>query len=63
MNNSIKNIPPLTEKDLECLAELEKMSDEDIDYSDIPKITHEWFQKAIAKKRARLSNKNLNVAS
>ena len=28
---------PFTKEDFECLAELEKMTDEDIDYSDIPK--------------------------
>jgi len=63
MGSFIKNIPPLSEKDLECLAALEKMSDDEIDYSDIPKITHEEFQRAFARKRARLQQKNLNLAS
>ena len=53
----------LTEKDLECLAALEKMTDADIDYSDIPKITHEEFLRAFARKRARLQKNNLQFAS
>ena len=61
MGNFIKNIPPLSEKDLECLAALEKMTDDEIDYSDIPKITHEEFQRAFARKRAK--QKNLKLAS
>ena len=61
MSNFIKNIPPLSEKDLECLAALEKMTDDEIDLSDIPEITHEEFQRAIARKRAK--QKNLQLAS
>ena len=34
---------PLSEEDRKCLAELSKMTDEDIDYSDIPKLTKEEF--------------------
>lgn len=58
----ICNGVPLTEKDLECLAALEKMTDDDIDFSDIPEITHEEFQRAIARKRAKLRKKNLKIA-
>jgi hypothetical protein len=36
-------IPPMTE---ERMKEIEAMSDEDIDYSDIPELTDEWFRKA-----------------
>ena len=43
----------LTEKDLECLAALEKMTDDEIDLSDIPEITHEEFLRAFARKRAK----------
>ena len=51
---------PLTEKDLECLAALEKMTDDDIDYSDIPKMTKEELKKF---KPTRLRKKNLKAAS
>ncbi len=36
-------IPPMTE---ERMKEIEAMSDEDIDFSDIPELTDEWFKKA-----------------
>ena len=48
----------------EQIAEIEawkNMTDADIDYSDIPKITHEEFVRAIARKRAK--QKNLKIAS
>ena len=51
---------PLSKKDLECLAELEKMTDEDIDYSDIPPTSDEELARM---KPARLRRKNLKVAS
>ena len=38
-------IPPLTDEQKARLAALENMSDEDIDLSDIPEITHEEFKK------------------
>jgi len=53
----------LTEKNLECLAALEKMTDDEIDLSDIPEITHEEFLRAFARKRARLQKNNLQLAS
>ena len=53
----------LTEKDLECLAALEKMTDDEIDLSDIPEITHEEFLRAFARKRAKLQKNNLQLAS
>ena len=52
---------PLSEEDLKCLAELEKMKDEDIDFSDIPEITEEEFRTKF--KPARRRKKNLKVAS
>ena len=53
---------PFTKEDLECLAELEKMTDEDIDFSDIPEITEEEWRTRF--KPARLREKNLKkVAS
>ena len=51
---------PYSEKELECLAELDKMTDADIDFSDIPKITHEEFQRAIMRMRRK---KNIKIAS
>ena len=42
------------------LEELEKMTDEDIDYSDIPPLTDEELARM---KPARLRRKNLKVAS
>ena len=51
---------PLSEEDLKCLAELEKMTDEEIDYSDIPKMTEEELKRF---KPARLRKKNLKVAT
>ena len=52
---------PLSKEDLECLKELEKMTDEDIDYSDIPAITDEEL-KRFKPARLRLKNKE-NLAS
>ena len=60
MNNlRIYNGVLLTEKDVECLAELEKMSYDDIDFSDIPPISKEELKKF---RPARLRKKNLKIA-
>ena len=53
MDNFIKKIPPFDKEELECLEKLSKMTDEDIDFSDIPKITHEEFVRAIERKRQK----------
>ena len=50
---------PFTKEELECLAELEKMTDDDIDYSDIPPLTDEELARM---KPARLREKNLRIA-
>ena len=50
---------PFTKEELECLAELEKMTDEDIDYSDIPPLTDEELARM---KPARLREKKLKIA-
>ena len=61
MNSSIIcNGVPLTEKDLECLAELEKMSYDEIDFSDIPETTDEEWERV---KLRKLRKKNLKIAS
>ena len=49
-----------TKEELENIEELSKMTDEDIDFSDIPEITEEELKKF---KPARLRRKNLKVAS
>ena len=51
---------PFSKEELECLAELEKMTDDDIDYSDIPPLTDEELARM---KANRLRRKNLKVAS
>ena len=57
-NLLIKNVPPLTE---EQIAELKALEGREIDYSDIPKITHEeWVTRF---KPTRLRKKNLKAAS
>ena len=57
MNNFlICNGVPLTEKDLECLAALEKMSYDEIDLSDIPETTPEEWERV---RQRRLRKKNL----
>ena len=60
MGNFTKNIPPFDEEELECLEKLSKMSYDEIDFSDIPKITHEEFVRAIERKRQK---QKLKVAS
>ena len=51
---------PFTKEELECLAELEKMTDDDIDYSDIPPTSDEQLARM---KENRLRRKNVKVAS
>jgi len=50
---------PFTEEELQCLEELAKMTDDDIDYSDIPPLTEEELKKF---KPARLRRKKVKVA-
>lgn len=40
---NMSEVPPMTE---ERMKEIMAMPDEDIDYSDIPELTDEWFEKA-----------------
>ena len=51
---------PYSEKELACLAELEKITDADIDFSDIPEITEEEWRTKF--KPARLRKQNLKIA-
>ena len=60
-NSSNKSIPPLTKEQIWRLYQLSKMTDDEIDYSDIPKITHEeWVTRF---KPTRLRKKNLNTVA
>lgn len=52
---------PYSEKELKCLAELEKITDADIDLSDIPEITEEEWRTRF--KPVRLRRKNLQKAA
>ena len=61
MNNFTKEIPPLTAEQIAELEALAKMTDDEIDFSDIPKITHEeWVTRF---KPTRLRKRNLKLAS
>jgi len=60
-NSTSKPIPPLTKEQIRRLYELSKMTDDEIDYSDIPKITHEEWRTRF--KPTRLRKKNLQQAS
>ena len=51
---------PYTKEELECLAELEKMSYEEIDLSDIPETTDEEWERV---KQRRLQKKISKIAS
>ena len=56
-----KGMPPLTEEQIERLDKLSTMKDEDIDFSDIPRMTKEELSKF---KPARLrQKKNQQIAS
>ena len=41
------NLPPLTARQKREMAALAKMRDEDIDYSDIPPLTEDFFRNAV----------------
>ena len=63
MNNSTKNnIPPLTDEQILRLYELSKMTDDEIDLSDIPEITKEEWNKKFRPARLR-ERKSKNIAS
>ena len=62
MGNFIKKIPPLSAEEIAEIRANAPKSDDEIDLSDIPEITHEEFERAIARKRAKLRRKNLKIA-
>lgn len=55
-----KGMPPLTKEEIEEIYANAPKSDNDIDYSDIPKMTKEELKRF---KPARLRKKNMKVAS
>ena len=59
MNNFTKPIPPLTPEQIAELDALSKMSDDEIDFSDIPPTTKEEFEKMKANRRRRKNLKNI----
>ena len=54
-----KGMPPLTD---EQIKRLDALKDREIDLSDIPEITDEEFERALARKREKLRRKNLKIA-
>ena len=61
MNNFIINGVEVSEEQYNRIKNMRRLSDDEIDYSDIPKISHEEFLRAFARKRAK--QKNLQLAS
>ena len=61
MSNFIINGVEVSEEQYNRIKNMRRLSDDEIDYSDIPKISHEEFLKAFARKRAK--QKNLQIAS
>lgn len=53
MSNFIKKIPPLTPEQIAELDALSKMSDEEIDYSDIPPTSDEQLARMKENRRRR----------
>ena len=60
MNSFIINGVKVSKEQYYRIKNRTPVPDDEIDYSDIPKITHEEFVRAIARKRAK--QKNLKVA-
>ena len=50
---------PFTKEELECLENLEKMTDDDIDYSDIPPTSDEQLARMVENRRRRKNLKNV----
>ena len=62
MGNFTINGMPVSEEQYYRIKNMRRLSDDEIDFSDIPEITHEEFERAIARKRAKLREKNLKIA-
>jgi len=61
MDSFIINGVQVSEEQYHRIKNRTPVPDNEIDFSDIPKITHEEFQRAFARKRAK--QKNLKIAS
>ncbi len=61
MKNVIDNFPPLTATQRDEICALQKMSDDDIDYSDIAPLTEEFWQNATRHQSAKLSKKSATI--
>lgn len=46
VRHTLKTLPPLTKADIDRLNKLAEMPDEDIDFSDIPPLTDEFWANA-----------------
>lgn len=54
---------PFTKEELECLAALENITDDEIDLSDIPPTSDEQLARMKANRLRRLQKRNLKLAS
>ena len=63
MSNFIINGVEVSEEQYNRIKNMRRLSDDEIDYSDISKISHEEFLRAFARKRAKLQKNNLQLAS
>ena len=63
MSNFTINGMPVSEEQYYRIKNMPRLSDDEIDLSDIPETTHEEFLRAFARKRARLQKNNLQLAS
>ena len=62
MGNFVINGMPVSEKQYLRIKNMRRLSDDEIDFSDIPETTNEEFERAIVRKRAKLREKNLKIA-
>ena len=62
MSKFIINGVEVSEEQYYRIKNRKPVPDDEIDFSDIPKITHEEFVRAIARKRAKLRERNLKIA-
>ena len=60
MSNFVINGVEVSEEQYNRIMNMPDITDDDIDFSDIPEITHEEFLRAFARKRAK---QNLKLAS
>ena len=61
MKNSIDKFPPLTQAQHAEILALQAMSDESIDYSDIPSLTEDFWQNSTRNRFAKKAKKTANI--